>query len=764
MVSMARTGLFNLRLIVKGSDGVTAMENFNIPHISNPDGRSITDKTKLGELVDNSENTEPGKRDDSKDQSTDTIVRKALEKVALPSTDIPSTSMPYSSVFSNVDNLPPQGRKIEKHFLWRCRWRMTDTGQSDKQPTLAASHFPVRKTEQHLVSRFTQPPPPIVRMQLSQESREHSSDPVVPDYHLRPVSRAERVARMENLGNGMTQGLSPRAATKPTESSHSEALGNPAPCLTTNLSRCQELQDNPQLAILDTKEATAISSQSKLKESRKLLLGGRSKIPFRSSSYQVELIRTRASQIQIQNTSQTYHHISTDIAQENLVTRNIHQRLTPQAGQTVSIPDECIGVNIKAHHERDPAESASTPIITITGLDPDPPFLRESIHLRMESRTDGKDRATDRATDRGGTPPISSSQSSEQALYDESVTRWEHRTPTSSRPTTPRSDSQSSEPDHKTRGTDTTSTGHVMIGEDPPPTPLQTQAGGLCQVPRQRPRTAPVRRALGKRGGLGAAMSPPHHHKISQGQIAEAQEQETNDASLSHHQGSNKVYVADQCQVPTDYNETLIQEAARIAMQRSRAKEIVTTRSHTPCPGTQDIQKVVPTMQPLPAPKGNRSCGVANIDLSVLKMSSLDEQLSSPSQLLAQQHKGRRQEKGQGAKQLRLKKEAEGLAAHGKDSRREEIDFRRNTKTYIATALVSSVLTVCMIWLGFACAWWAIVKPAFDQRSHLWRRKRRRESTWEDVCVFAAAGVFFVVCALLLAGGVRTGLWAVMNI
>lgn len=613
---------------------------------------------------------------------------------------------------------------------------MTDPGQSDKNPNLAISHSPAEKTEQHLVSKSTQPPPPVARIQHPQESRELFLDPLIPDYRLQLVPRAEREAGMENPGNCTIKGLLPAAATMPTQSSHSEARGNPSLWITTNTSDCQELRDSPQLPILDTRGATATSSQSKLKGSRKLPLGGPRIIPFRSSSYQVELVKTRASQIEIQNISQTCHHISTDISQEKLVAGNIHRQSTPQAGPTMNVTEEHIDINIKAHHERDPAESASIPTITITGLDLDPQFLRGSIRSPMESRKDGKDMTADR----DGTPPIPSSQGSEQALCDESMAGWEQGTTTSSLPTTPRSGSQSSEPAHKIHGIDTTSTGHAMLVANSPPVTLHTQGGGPYKVTRQSPQNVPVRRAGGELEGLGATTSPPyHHHKASQGQNTEAKVHETNDANLSHHRGSNKAHVADQCQVPADHNETLIQEAARIAMQRSRAKEIVTTRSHTPSPRTQGAQEIIPTIQTLPGPKDNRSHGNADTDLSVIRISFVNGKPTSRSQ-------------------------AKEPSKNVKDTKEAETGAGKNTKTSMAVTLVSSLLTVCMIWLSLACAWWVIVKPAFDQRSHLWRRKRRRESTWEDVCVFAAAGVFFVVCALLLAGSVRTGFWAVMRI
>ncbi|KAI1116776.1 hypothetical protein F5Y14DRAFT_458307 [Nemania sp. NC0429] len=712
-----------------GSDEAANVDGYKTSYLSKLNGESVTDEPKPDELVDNSENIEPAEPDTSKDRSTDTIVRKALAKVAKP-----STSVPYSSVLSKVDNLPPQEPNIEKHFLWRRRWRRTDPGGLEKHPTLEIVQSPAEKTEQHLVSRFTQPPPPVAFIRPLRESRKNFSDPLIPDSHLHLVSRAERVARMQGLENRTTQDLSPAAATKPTTSSHSEARGNPALWIATDLSGCQELRDNPQLATTDIEGATAISSRSKLKGSRKLLLGGRKIIPFRSSSYQVELVPARASQVQIQNSSQTYHHISTDVSRENLGTRTILQQSTIQAGSTMKVPDECIDINIKAHQERDPAQSASIPIITITGLDHDLQFPLGRIQSRMGYQK-GEEGSV---TDRDESPPIHSLQSSKQALCGGSMAMWEQGTRATSRPTTPPSGSQSSEPLRKIHGTDTTSTGHAKLAANPSLATVHIQRGGPCLAPHQRPQNKPLRLTSGKLEGLGTAISPPRHHKATPGHTTEVKGRENNDASPSHHREVNKAHGADQCQVPTDHKETLIQEAARIAMQRSRAREIVTTRGHMPSPRSQDIQKVTNTIQPLPGPKGsNSSCGGGDTDSSVIKTSSADGQPSSSSrsQLLTQQHK---------------------ILAHE--------DGGENTKTSIAVALAHSLLTVCMIWLGLARALWVIARPAFDQRSQLWRRRRRRQSTREDACVFAAAGAFFVVGTLLLAVGVRAGVWAAVRI
>ena len=86
-------------------------------------------------------------------------------------------------------------------------------------------------------------------------------------------------------------------------------------------------------------------------------------------------------------------------------------------------------------------------------------------------------------------------------------------------------------------------------------------------------------------------------------------------------------------------------------------------------------------------------------------------------------------------------------------------DANRKSTTGALVLIVSFVIVSYMVIFGIASAWWVVVKPAFDQRSDLWKRKRRRETTGEDVGVFAAAVVFCVGGALVLGSFVRGVVW-----
>ncbi|KAH9887851.1 hypothetical protein F4778DRAFT_797328 [Xylariomycetidae sp. FL2044] len=68
----------------------------------------------------------------------------------------------------------------------------------------------------------------------------------------------------------------------------------------------------------------------------------------------------------------------------------------------------------------------------------------------------------------------------------------------------------------------------------------------------------------------------------------------------------------------------------------------------------------------------------------------------------------------------------------------------------LARIPVQVAKTTGIVAVGLACTWWFMIRPAFDPESELWRRRHRQESTWEDVVVFACAGVSVLV-----------GLWVV---
>ncbi|KAI0876884.1 hypothetical protein GGS24DRAFT_197923 [Hypoxylon argillaceum] len=723
------------------SDEVVAapvpVRNFSRPSKSS-EGSSIG-QSKPVKLVSNFENTEPPKHDHGKSQSTDTILHTTPPNMEFPDMSKPNTKNLYPSVFPAADDAPAPEQKKEKHFLSKRRRRMTDPGKLMKRSNRFMTHSSAGKTEENLVSVCREPPPPIPRPQPRQEVRNHFLDLLIPDARLHLLPYPEQVAGMKNSPTRTEKHSPPVTATRPAESSHSEALNKPALRIATNLSDCLEPQISQHLAVSDAREATAISSQLKPRGSTKALPVSQRVIPIRNSSFQARLMPGPEVQIEIQNTSKGCHSINTGLSQDPLGRQDIQRQSTLRVSSEMGILDNCIDINT---NERDLEDSVSIPIITITGSDPDPQSQLEGTQWCVDPPKDGESSTISKDE----TPLVIRSQSSERTLCNKLNGEREWDATTSFHPTTPQSDSRSFVVAHKILETDTTSTDLATSGVDSTPT-IQH-----IQPTYQAPKNVPMKRTLRKLEGAAIANPSPQHHQSNPDQSAQAREGKTNGADLSHRRRDNG---AQQRQEPSKHKEVMIQEAAQIAMQRSRAKEIVTRSrvpSRTPSPRTRGTREVTPAVPAIPSLRG-RSGG---IDVPFSRLCS-DAQASSQSQQLGLHHKS----PGRDAKKSYpgdRNTELENEKTAGEEGSHE------NSRSGAAMLFVLSLLvTVCMVWFGLACAWWVVVKPAFDQRSLLWRRRRRRETTWEDVGVFAAAGVFFVVGALMVAGGLRGWVWVALK-
>ncbi|KAI0098735.1 hypothetical protein GGR51DRAFT_576859 [Nemania sp. FL0031] len=742
------------------SDEVAAVpvRNFSRPSIHS--GGSPVNQPKPTELAGNSENTEPSNRDQRKTQSTDTVVHKTLPNIEVSNTPKASTRILYPSVFSDTDDAPIEEQKNEKPFLRRRRRRMTDPGKLVKRLGPIMAHSSAGKTEENLVSNSLEPPPLIAYPQSSREPRDHFSDLLIPDPRLHLVLYQEQGVAMESPLAPMKRDSS-LTTSRPVESSHSEARGKPALGIATNLSDFQGSRTKPRLVALDTKEATATSSQSKLRGNTKPTAVYQKEIPRRSSSFQARLTLTPEPQIQAQNAGQGLHHIKTSPSQDIEGQSDIQKQSTRHVGSKTQIMGNYIEMSMSKYQGEDVKESASIPTITITGFDPNPQLPLEGIQSHTGTRNDGKG-ATMSAD---GILPTPKRQSSDQALYREPTTVREWNA-TSSHPTTPRSDSQSSVVAREIRGPDTTSMNPTILGADPTPTAQQAQPNN----PPSMLKDARKRFSWELPEAIGVALSPPQHHNTNtnQEQNAQLHEHKLRRVSLQRHRRNSRVREPPHRRIEPSEDkdkDSMIQEAARIAMRRSRAREVV-TRSHspsrTPSPRTKDTKEAAPAIPDTPNLRGNGS-GNGDTDLPFIRIGSIDTPPPSPPPSLPQglQHRNSGEVKRQGSHKNRLGEEGTESSVGQETSTADIVDLanRKNARASGAamTFVLSFLVTACMVWFGLACAWWVMVRPAFDQRSHLWKRRRKRETTWEDVGVFAAAGVFFVVTALVVAGGVRTG-------
>ncbi|KAI0541602.1 hypothetical protein GGR58DRAFT_434246 [Xylaria digitata] len=731
-----------------------SVRNFSRPSKSN--GSLVIDQPKLVELSANSENIEPSKHDHRKNRSTDTIIHKALPNIKLPDMSLKGTRMVYPSVFSDADDSAAQEQNNEKHFLWRRRRRMSDPGKLRKRPNFLMINSSAGRTQESLVSDCVEPPPPVPRLQLGRELKNHFADLYIPDSHLHLVPYSERMVRIEKSPTTAKRDPSPVMPASPTQGSRSEAQSKPALRIATNLSACQGPQTSQPRAVSDTKGATATSFQSSPKGSTKSLSIYRRLIPTRNSSFQAKLAQGQASQIQIQNTSETRNHTDTDLPRTIGGSQSLRQGSASQESAKTGTLDGDIGIDMSELYERGQEGSVFTPTIIITGFGPDRQLLFEGTQPRLEA---WKDREGS-AVGSDGPPVALSSHSGEQACCSASTSEKERSMTMSSRPTTPQSDLQSFVLARETLETDTTSTNLAMSGVDPVPPVQHLQAYDSHQTPKNV-----LMKRVSRNVEEVAVISPLRHHEANQEQLTQAKEIKFNIANLPYHRQDNKVQVSHQRQAPRNHKETMIQEAAQIAMRRSRAKEVVTTRNHTPSRtpsprmrSTRETSPAVPSRRNVRTPQESGS-GRVDADFPSFKIGFNDLQPPPQSELQEPRHRNPGYIKEQTAPGRQFGEEILEILGDTENGTSDE-----NTEDGVAVTLASLFVTACMVLLGLAWAWWVMIKPAFDQRSELWRRRRSRESTWGDITVFAAAAAFCAGGALLLAAGIRTGFWVIVQI
>ncbi|KAI3318369.1 hypothetical protein HD806DRAFT_314438 [Xylariaceae sp. AK1471] len=700
--------------------------NFSRPSRSN--GESVIGQLKPVELSGNAENTEPPKRERCIDPSTDTIVHRSLPSMGLP--DIPKEAMGVlpPGLLSGAADTPPQRQKSEKHFLWARRRGMTDPGKLVKCANPVMINSSAGKTEEYLVSISTDPLPPMPRLQPQQD---HFADLLIPDHHLH-LAYLEQTERIENPLAPIKRNRSPITAATPMRGSRSEAQSKLVPMITTNLPGYRRSQSKPQRTVSNANAATAISFQSRLKRKMNSPSIHQRLIQIRSSSSQMRSIQALISPMQTQNTSQTHCHIDTDLSGDTPWSQNPRPLSTLQevsTNQSVETLDAHPIITLNEQAERNPIESASTHTITITGFDPDPDpdpqHLQDGIQLRMESWGTGEGSAVETR----GAPVTPSLQSG--SLPCNALTTGTERTTTSSRPTSPAKDSESFVLDPETAETGIGSTDDLVTLETDPTTPPPGLRLSLTNALMKL-----VREKLEEVGVAMAAPQQQQQHEDNKGQTVQTKESKvTSETGLPRYQDNDTQVATHQRQAPGEHKETMIQEAARIAMQKSRAKEVMTTRSCTPSPWTPETQEFIP----LDCKEDIPEDGVVGIGFPLIKIGSTDLE---------------------GSSQLELQGLQRVTHANYKENRKHGIsNDNQNPESDTIVTILDFFVMVYLVLFGFACAWWIVVRPAFDTRSELWRRRRRRRSTWRDIGVFMGACLFCVAAVFGVMGGVRVGWW-----
>ncbi|OTB08077.1 hypothetical protein M426DRAFT_200684 [Hypoxylon sp. CI-4A] len=363
--------------------------------------------------------------------------------------------------------------------------------------------------------------------------------------------------------------------------------------------------------------------------------------------------------------------------------------------------------------------------------------------------------------------------------------REECRTP--SPPSTPQKDSPSFESDQETPVIGTISAYPATV-EKKPPTRVSTpttpklhrilqqnaEANGV-NTPKdtgasEKPEKAKAKAQTPERMDLRGT-------SIREGRLARRSDSGRRSASVSR-TPSIVLPEGHRRQSAEEPRDGMVEEAARIAVLRSRAKEIVRGKSvdrrtttatpaptgrngsRAPSPGKRHAgqdskanETPEPKLQKRPKKKKRLGDeGAAGTGLPSSKPESSSSSSSSSS--------GRSTSATQTPTLTQASHNKRGASATSSGTNATTEEEKEATDRLDGSAsritLVQFCKTIYIVFLGLACTWWIVVRPAFDQRSDLWRRRYRKQSTWKDVAVFLAAGVFCLAGVL--------GVWYVSRV
>ncbi|KAI1470759.1 uncharacterized protein F4812DRAFT_277607 [Daldinia caldariorum] len=704
------------------SEGISAV----IPNFSRPT-RSPVSKAALPGQVErlSYDDTQPrGRR--NLDQSTETIIHNSpgvnfgptylTRPVTQPSETSPKTEQP------NVVRT-----KSERRFLWRRR-RETDPGK------LGKSHQ--GGIGMPMVAQYLTPNP------IEDIHKDHFADLAIPDYHLHLLSPEP----VEPVDTADSQSTFSEDSSVIRPNASSLGMNKMALSSTTNLVYLQGNGRSSQ----STKSAPPVtSSSSKLKD-----------MMWRPSIRRKLIVPSLLTTVHTKDTEK--HRMSPPTFDElqdrtvnNLPTESpLSQNPPIHPGQQgrISLEEASKMLNhTENHHKRARRESVSTPTTTIIGYvpaqqsQPESPQPERSIE---PSQIDG-------AADILGMPasPTPLRLNNPCIILDPIPER--RRTP--SLPRVPQKNLPNLEPAREIPGIGTSST-HRATLEKKPPTRISTPTSLKLCLP------------VPKNGGtdqVDIAKGGDTIEKVETNETEKTEHLDTKKISPQERRGriyreSHSVSVTRApTRTPTTITsrearhrrswdgqrESIVEEAVRVAMLRSKAKEIVRGRSadHKVGLGLNRSRTLSPVRKqagngkapepkhPLPTPRRPRKErhgeGVAGI-----------ARPSRPKQI--EIHVSKNIDKSQ-LKQLQ-QQQPQIQIQPSKGDTTEEFAGRRDPPVTV----MQFCKTVYIVILGLTCTWWTAARPAFDPQSDLWRRRCKNESTWSDVGVFTSAGLFCLAGAL----------------
>ncbi|KAI1658498.1 hypothetical protein F4813DRAFT_356986 [Daldinia decipiens] len=630
-------------------------------------------------------------------QSTDTIIHNSPD-VNFEPTYLTRPATQPSGIHLDAEQ-PDIGRtKSERHFLWRRR-RGTDPG---KLSTAHQGGIVVSMVAQNLTSNS-----------IEHIHKDHFADLTIPDYRLHLLSP-------EPVDTADSQSTFSEDSPLTTPNPSSLGMNKMGFSSTANLVYSQGNGRSSQ----STNTAPAISSSSKLKNI------------MRRPSIRRKLVPNLLATVHTKDTEK--HRMSPptfDELQDRTVNNlpadaSLCQSQPSQPGQQGRTSLEKANRMLhraENHFKRVRRESVSTPTTTITGCVPAQQSQPDYTQLKRcveASQVDGTINLIN-------SPTTPASLHQHDPCMTPDLIPEERRT--SSLPTTLQNSLLNPERAQEIPGTDISSTRRVTPEKKQPTKVSTPTTPKICRLAQKNGATnqrdiSEDRDAVEK---TETTKTEKAEHSETKKTIRQERVERVNRESRSRSASITRTPTIISREVHQSLShegpkESIVEEAARIAMLRSRAKEIVRSRSGD--------RKVSRNQSRTPSP--------------VRKQVS-NSKTTEPKRSLQ--------------KRPRKKRHGEEGAGTGLPSKPEHIEVDNNinkeqnkkgaTKGFAgkrdaSVTAVQFCKTVYIVVLGLACTWWAIVRPAFNPQSDLWRRRHRKESTWRDMAVFTSAGLFCLAGAL----------------
>ncbi|KAI0171897.1 hypothetical protein GGR52DRAFT_573047 [Hypoxylon sp. FL1284] len=647
------------------------------------------------------------------DQSTDTIIHNEPDTTFDPLTLSRSASQPTRA--------PPEETqqdvtrtKSERHFLWKRR-RSTDPGKS---ASAASRRLGMSMTAQNLTSNS-----------MTQERGDHFAGLVIPDYHLHLLT--------PDLAKRDQSHLTASADSPPTSPNSLGMVGRNRMAMSSTINLCPP-QENGSASQSAT-AATAIPSQPKLKGVMRHPSVERKAVPSPSTLVTPQPKETGSRQ-RPPSSDKPQVHATNGFPRDALKYQNRRLLLTPPRVDPERMPS--LVPRAESHIKRAQTKSASIPTTTTTGYAPD---QRNRLDF-SEPQSEVRPCQTDGAIETSQIPPGPKLSGGHRQRAELVGTSGKHREP--SPLTTPRSASPSIAPVPEIAENGTTSTHPVILEKDTPTRVSTPTTPRLCRIIQQNAETDHIDTAkdiadLPKITGtpkraekIRSAIPKPIEVRRDRAQEARAPKTGTEryDANLRRTRTSliPKLH-------PREQQREMAAEAARGAVSRSRAAAIRSksadgrtsrSRARTPNPAKKQGPAGDPAEKQRyagqvrrPRTRGHSEEGAADIGLRSTPSESVRSKSAAPP--------------AQRSGIVALDGKDKKARGPGTDEEKDEAMTARQVYT-----------TIYMVLLGLACYWWMAVRPAFDQRSELWRRRHRKQGTWTDVVTLASAAAFCLVAVL----------------